>query len=128
MAVRYVEEYKKIPLEGKALGYSDAAQLNSDYAVEPAKKAQAMGLIQGDDQGRLRPRDTLNRAEATTILMRLVRFVDQWEQEHTPKPPEESETPGTPAGPESPETSPGGPEAPEPTGPPAPGTDAGAAA
>lgn len=130
MAVRYVEEYKKIPLESKALGYSDAAQLNSDYAVEPAKKAQAMGLIQGDDQGRLRPRDTLNRAEATTILMRLVRFVDQWEQEHAPKPPEESETPGTPTGPESPETSeaPGGPEAPEPTGPPAPGTDAGAAA
>lgn len=103
MAVRYVEEYKKIPLESKAMQYSDADQLNRDYAVEPAKKAQAIGLIQGDDQGRLRPRDTLNRAEATTILMRLVRFLDQWEREHTPETPETPEAPGTPLTPETPD-------------------------
>ena len=51
--------------------------------MEPAKKAQAMGLIQGDKgTGKLRPKDTLTRSEGTTILMRLVRFLDQWEADH----------------------------------------------
>lgn len=93
MAVRYLESYQKLSLESAAIRYPDAAELNADYALEPAKKAQATGLIKGDEgTGKLRPKDTLSRAEGTTVLMRLVRYLEARETPEEP-PEENSEQP-----------------------------------
>lgn len=93
MAVRYLESYQKLSLESAAIRYPDAAELNADYALEPAKKAQAIGLIKGDEgTGKLRPKDTLSRAEGTTVLMRLVRYLEARETPEEP-PEENSEQP-----------------------------------
>lgn len=76
MAVRYAEHYRKCQLPSGMLAYKDAHKL-TDYALEPAKKAQAMGLIQGDDLGNLNPLEPISRAEGTAILLRLVHFLER---------------------------------------------------
>lgn len=78
MAVRYAEHYQKCTLPSGELTYNDAHKLAS-YALEPAKKAQAMGLINGDNLGNLNPLAPISRAEGTAILLRLVRFLEGYQ-------------------------------------------------
>ena len=111
MAVRYVANCKSQYLaDTTALSYSDANQLES-YAVEATQRAQTMKLIQGDaGTGLLRPQAKIRRSEGATILMRLVRYLEQAEAE-AQKPAEPTE-PETPSKPETPEPT-GTPAAPE---------------
>lgn len=111
MAVRYVANCKSQYLaDTTALSYSDANQLES-YAVEATQRAQTMKLIQGDaGTGLLRPQAKIRRSEGATILMRLVRYLEQAEAE-AQKPTEPTE-PETPSKPETPEPT-GTPAAPE---------------
>lgn len=62
--------------EEAELSYSDSADI-SDYALTSIRQAQAMGLLTGYEDGTLRPQTELNRAEAVTLLMRLVRCEEQ---------------------------------------------------
>ncbi len=62
--------------EEAELPYSDSADI-SDYAVTFVRQAQALGLLTGYQDGTLRPQVELNRAEAVTLLMRLVRLGEQ---------------------------------------------------
>lgn len=108
MAVRYVENCKEEYLpEGVALNYSDKSDLDS-WALAATERAQAMELIQGDaGTGLLRPLATIKRCEGATILMRLVRYLEEAEAQEPepeepkpeepkpeqPEPPSESESP-----------------------------------
>lgn len=47
----------------------------SPYAAGALGWAAASGLLLGDDQGRLRPRDCITRAEAAAVLMRYLELV-----------------------------------------------------
>ena len=44
------------------------------WAVDSVNSAAAAGLIEGDNQGLFRPRDTATRAEVATMFMRLVKM------------------------------------------------------
>ena len=59
------------------LNYSDFDEI-ADYAVEPLEQAQAMGLLGGYEDGTLRPRRDMSRAESVTLLLRLM-DCDFWE-------------------------------------------------
>lgn len=61
-----------------ALTYEDEADI-SDYAYNHIQQAQAFGLLTGYEDNTLRPKETLDRGEAVTLLMRLVRFMDSEE-------------------------------------------------
>ena len=55
----------------KALPFADADQIpawGKDYAIA----AYEAGLIQGKDNNKFAPNDLLTRAEAVTVLMKLV--------------------------------------------------------
>lgn len=91
MAVRYAESYQKRKLPSMDLDYTDAHKLTY-YALEPAKKAQAMGLIKGDGSGNLKPLDPISRAEGTAILLRLTDFLEEY-QEPDPAPEEQPDEP-----------------------------------
>ncbi len=49
----------------------------SEYAKEGVAKAIAYGIMQGDPDGRIRPLDTLTRAEATELLTKTIELVSR---------------------------------------------------
>ena len=62
------------------LPYSDSGEI-SDYARDAIIQAQSMGLIKGDDTGKLRPRDMLSRSEGATFMVRIARYLEEHKQE-----------------------------------------------
>lgn len=58
-----------------ALTYDDIDEI-SEYAYGRIQQAQVSGLLTGYEDNTLRPKETLDRGEAVTLLMRLVRFMD----------------------------------------------------
>ena len=54
--------------------YGDAGDV-SDYALTAVEWACGMGLMQGDEGGRIHPKSVLRRAEAAVLLMRLCRGI-----------------------------------------------------
>lgn len=69
-------------LEGKGV-FSDAVEPSftdadtiSDYAAEVIAKAQDLGLINGYNDGSVRPKKVLTRAEGVTLLMNLAQCLD----------------------------------------------------
>ena len=55
-------------------GFEDAGKL-SPAAYEAFSRLVGIGLMQGDDRHRLRPNDSLTRAEAAVLLAKLYRLV-----------------------------------------------------
>lgn len=62
--------------EETELSYEDA-DLVSDFAVSAMQQAQAAGLLTGYKDNTLRPQGALTRAEGVTLLMRLLRSMEQ---------------------------------------------------
>ena len=117
MAARYVANCKsEYVADQGTLTFPDKDQLAS-WAVEPTQRAVTMALIFGDKEtGKLRPGDTIRRSEGTTILMRLVRYLEKAEEEaKKPDVPEKPDTPDTPDAPDTPSPS----ETPQPSQAPA---------
>ena len=48
----------------------------SPYAAVAVGQAQALGILQGDPDGSIRPQDTVTRAECVTMLLRLLRILE----------------------------------------------------
>jgi len=65
-----IKEYSDVKLEN----YTDHAEI-ADYAVEPMKWAIGAGLIKGNDDGSLKPTGYATRAQAATIMNRLVSYL-----------------------------------------------------
>ena len=65
-------KYKGQPVAEGAMGlFQDAATI-SDWAWESVRHAVGLGLLQGDELGRLRPQATADRASLATILQRML--------------------------------------------------------
>ena len=62
--------------KGTADGFADADG-QSDYAAAALCWAVEKSLLLGDDQNRLRPRDSITRAEAAVLLMRYFAMADR---------------------------------------------------
>ena len=74
MAVRTLETLG-IGVISAPLPFSDRDDIPA-FAYAAVGRAYAMGLLQGDTSGTLRPLDSLNRAEGAAILMRAVRYLE----------------------------------------------------
>ena len=59
-----------IPETVPAKQFKDAGQISS-YAVDAISSLQKMGLLTGDTEDRIHPKETVTRAEGTTVLVRL---------------------------------------------------------
>lgn len=73
--IRYVESLG-YELETEELDYEDSADV-AQYAQECLEKAQAAGLLEGYEDGTVRPQGNLTRAEGITLLMRAIRWVEE---------------------------------------------------
>lgn len=73
MMNRYAEKKGKALSEEAAdlSGFPDAAEVH-DYAGEPVRRAVACGLLRGYEDGTLRPRAPVTRAEAAAVLIRYI--------------------------------------------------------
>lgn len=69
---------EKLGVEGgaTAIGFIGINE-PSEYAAEGVAKAVAWGIMQGDPDGRLRPQDTLTRAEATELVTKTIELTDR---------------------------------------------------
>ncbi|MBU7315157.1 putative Ig domain-containing protein [Paenibacillus oleatilyticus] len=72
-AIKYVGA-KPADIRSDSESFHDSANISgwADGAVRQAVKA---GIIEGDDQGRFRPSDSASRAEAATMLYRLLKAI-----------------------------------------------------
>ena len=61
--------------DGTELGYTDASDI-SDYASEWVQYLQQRGLISGYEDNTLRPKQTLSRAEGVSMVMRMMRYIE----------------------------------------------------
>lgn len=74
MLMRYLESRGvEIAAEENAAGFADSEKISS-YAKEAIAKAKAAGVLAGYTDGTVRPRETITRAEGTSLLMRVVRY------------------------------------------------------
>lgn len=73
MVVRYLNQ-KGYTAETASLAYSDADSIT--FAWNELGQAQAMGLVQGDNTGTLRPGSTLKRSEGAAIVLRAARYLE----------------------------------------------------
>lgn len=71
---RYVEGLGIDNGERETGDFSDLAELDP-YARDPAAWSVANGIILGDDTGRLNPRSNMTRAEAVTVLTRVMAYL-----------------------------------------------------
>lgn len=92
-------EWKNVKLSAAELTYTDAASI-SNWALEAVKNIQGAGLLSGYNDGTIRPKNTLTRAEGATILVQVVDFLKT--AEFKPTEPEAPVEPETPAEPETP--------------------------
>ena len=73
MLMRLVDYLGKTP-ELTELTYSDSNTI-SRYAVESMQKAATIGLLNGYEDGTIRPQNQLTRAEGVALLMRLIHWL-----------------------------------------------------
>ena len=74
MLMRLVDYLEKTP-ELTDLTYTDVGKI-SPYAVEPMQKAATIGLLNGYEDGTIRPQNQLTRAEGVALIMRLLHWLD----------------------------------------------------
>lgn len=72
-AVSYVGA-KPNDKQGQGVSFTDGADI-STWATEAVKQAVQAGIIEGDSQGQFRPAQSASRAEAATMLYRLLKAV-----------------------------------------------------
>lgn len=58
--------------------YPDSNELNSNYAVAPTRVLIALGIIEGDNNKNLNPRDNIVSQEALVIFHRSYEFIMNW--------------------------------------------------
>lgn len=118
MVSRYLSHrgYRLAPGEE---AFADQADI-ADYALEHVKALSAMGVVRGDTENRVRPRDTLTRAEATAVLLRIRDYMQAHSPEPTPEPAPSPEPDPTPEPAPSPEPDPTPEPAPSPSPEPVP--------
>lgn len=73
MMVQYLESLG-MEIGANQTDFKDAAQISS-YARAPIAKAQALGLLSGYEDGTVKPKQVITRAEAMALVMNLVRVV-----------------------------------------------------
>ncbi|MFX3634800.1 MAG: S-layer homology domain-containing protein [Candidatus Pristimantibacillus sp.] len=84
MAIMMVRALRYAGIEpadnGTVAGFKDKQSI-SDWAVEAVGQASKLGLVKGDSAGSFRPADKATRAEAATMLFRLMKQADlsPWE-------------------------------------------------
>ena len=71
--VKRVMDMRQLPSDLTSFEYLDSYQI-SDYAIEPVNALSNAGLINGYN-GMFNPKMNLSRAEATTILYRLLMLI-----------------------------------------------------
>ncbi len=76
--------------------FSDSADINQELAGQLAR-AYELGLIQGYDDGTLRPRDSVTRAETVVLLDRALEIKRQMEAETSPTPTASTTPTATPS-------------------------------
>lgn len=103
MVVRYLEK-KGYGIKAARLPYTDVSEITDAEAEGLITKAQTAGLLEGYEDGTLRPQQKLYRHEGVTILMRAVRYLEKHplpgaQKPNKPEPdtpaPETPDTPGT---------------------------------
>lgn len=73
MLMRFADLKGGYDVELGELEYTDSSDI-SDYAQEHMKRAQALGLIGGYEDGSIRPGERISRAECITMIQRLDEF------------------------------------------------------
>lgn len=68
--------YAGLVPENQALSYTDVGDI-SPFALSSMEQAQALGLLTGYPDGSIRPQNLLTRAEGVTLLMRLLRQIEE---------------------------------------------------
>jgi len=71
MIIRYLES-QGITVLGDSLDFADADQI-SGYARESIAKAQSLEILAGYEDGTVRPKNEITRAEGTALVMRMLR-------------------------------------------------------
>lgn len=71
MLIRYLES-RGVTASEDPLDFADADRI-SRYARESIAKAQSLGILAGYEDGTVRPRRTVTRAEGTAMTMRMLR-------------------------------------------------------
>ena len=71
LLVRYADSYDiTIPADNSIdLNFADAADI-SDYAQESIETLKLAGILNGDENGNVNPKNAISRAEATTMFVR----------------------------------------------------------
>lgn len=72
-AIKYVGA-KPADIRSDSESFRDSANI-SGWAGDAVRQAVKAGIIEGDDQGRFRPSDSASRAEAATMLYRLLKAI-----------------------------------------------------
>ncbi|WP_179223663.1 putative Ig domain-containing protein [Paenibacillus tyrfis] len=72
-AIKYVGT-KPADIRSEIESFHDSANI-SGWAGDAVRQAVKAGIIEGDDQGRFRPSDSASRAEAATMLYRLLKAI-----------------------------------------------------
>lgn len=72
-AIKYVGA-KPADIRSDSESFHDSANI-SGWAGDAVRQAVKAGIIEGDDQGRFRPADSASRAEAATMLYRLLKAI-----------------------------------------------------
>ena len=78
-AARFMDVRKHVALkdaENPVKAFSDADQI-SDWAKDAAEAMRVSGVMQGDAQQRLHPKDLATRAEAAAVVLRLVEATER---------------------------------------------------
>ncbi|MDO4173459.1 MAG: S-layer homology domain-containing protein [Eubacteriales bacterium] len=102
-------EWKNVKLTAAELPYTDANTISA-WAQDAVRNIQGAGLLKGYENGTIRPKNTLTRAEGATILVQAVDFLKTAElnptEPETPAEPETPTEPETPAEPDAPTETP----------------------
>ncbi|MCP1309650.1 putative Ig domain-containing protein [Paenibacillus tyrfis] len=72
-AIKYVGA-KPADIRSAGESFQDSANISA-WAGDAVRQAVKAGIIEGDDQGRFRPADSASRAEAATMLYRLLKAI-----------------------------------------------------
>ena len=72
--LRTLDGFAREPKPGETKEFADVKKENWYYST--VEKAAEIGLMQGDEDGRFRPDETLTRAEAAAVFNRLFKAVD----------------------------------------------------
>ena len=74
IAYRMMEKRNFISAQGTPASFTDAGEISA-YAVKPIEALSRMGLVAGDNSGRVNPQATATRAEIAVFMNRLSKLL-----------------------------------------------------